>query len=51
MTKMALDAIRDTIRGLLWSGILEALKQSLRYLCEPPRKRRKQQDRLTACLT
>jgi hypothetical protein len=51
MTKMALAAIRETIRGLPWPGILDALKQALRHLREPPRKRRKQQDRLTACLT
>jgi hypothetical protein len=48
---MALAAIRETIRSLPWPAILDALKQTLRHLCGPPRKRRKQQDHLTACLT
>jgi hypothetical protein len=50
MTKMALAAIRQTIRDLPWPAVLDALKGSLRRLCELPRKRRKQQDYLTACL-
>ena len=48
---MALAAIRETIRDLPWPVILDALKGALRHLCERPRKRRKQQDYLTACLT
>jgi len=51
MTKMILTAIRETIRALPWPVIFDALKQTLRHLCELPRKRRKQQDHLTACLT
>jgi hypothetical protein len=51
MTKMALAAIRETIRGLSWPAILDGLKRTLRHLRELPRKRRKQQDYLTACLT
>jgi len=46
MTKMALASIRETIRALSWTSIRDALKKSLRHLCEQPRKRRKQQDHL-----
>jgi len=40
------------IRGkCAWQNIRDAFTQLRRHICEPPRRRKKQSDHLTACLT
>ncbi len=52
LMKMALAGLLAAIRGpLLWQTVRSAFARIRRHLCEPPRRRRKQYDRLRECLT
>src|SRR6266567_3469433 len=52
LMKIALAIICAAIRGpLLWQTVCNASSRIRRHLCERPRRRRKQCDYLTACLT
>jgi hypothetical protein len=52
LTKMALVSILSSIRGIWsWQNICNAFTRIRRHIGEPPRRRKKQCDHLTACLT
>jgi hypothetical protein len=52
LTKMALASLHAAICGSMpWQAVCNAFDQLRRFLCEPPRRRRKQWDYLNACLT
>jgi hypothetical protein len=52
LTKLALENIKSLIRGIWsWQTIRDTITIIARHVCEPPRRRKKQWDRLTACLT
>ena len=52
LMKIALATVRAAIRGpLLWQTVCKAYSRIRRHLAEPPRRRRKQCDYITAGLT